>query len=477
MSWKWAIGTLAVSAMTMLRGGVPEFATNALLAHFAFEKDNLNLVEPSVPVRVMGQVGRVIRADGTGGAFDGNTSLSQTLGGSVPAAFSGSFTVSTWIRTRKAPAVNSWWSIVNQGLTNNPAGLSGFALFLQPGNNAGWEGKVTFEVSNASSQWPVVLSAKRLDDGLWHHLVGVYDAPGRSVLLYVDGVIQGTATAGFSAITNRSPLSIGGSGVECANCRFQGDIDEVRVHNRAMSGAEARNLHAYDRFPMGPRVALGTAQVVNGFLVGIRVVDSGFGYTNPPSVAVTGGSGGGAVARARIGEGRVTGVEIQDAGAGYLSPPGILFSSPPFPPRRASAIADVAGGGVADINVTDGGMGYPSPPTVYLVGGGGTGATAVASLIGGSVTSIALTNPGTGYTSPPVVKIGSPPFTPSLGIEVRSVQLNLNVVLGVRYQVQTSENLVEWVSIGTPFVAMDELVSQVFDVGTVGRYFRILQVP
>ncbi|OWK40279.1 proprotein convertase P-domain-containing protein [Fimbriiglobus ruber] len=79
-------------------------------------------------------------------------------------------------------------------------------------------------------------------------------------------------------------------------------------------------------------------------------------------------------------------------------------TTPPATP--AAATATLAGTGVGAINLTTGGSGYEVVPTVYITGGGGTGATAVASVSpAGVVTGITVTNPGTGYTVAPTVVI------------------------------------------------------------------------
>jgi len=149
---------------------------------------------------------------------------------------------------------------------------------------------------------------------------------------------------------------------------------------------------------------------------------------------------------------------------------------PPLP-RRAIASADVVNGFVVGVKVSDFGAGYDAPPVVLLVGGGGTGATAIATVSKGVITGIKIVNPGSGYTSTPTVRIASPPFTPKLSIDVARVRVNLEVVLGRKYQIESSADLQVWYKAGTPFVAQDEVLQQEFDVDAVGRYFRVSQVP
>ena len=176
-------------------------------------------------------------------------------------------------------------------------------------------------------------------------------------------------------------------------------------------------------------------------------------------------------------DGVVTRIVVTNPGIGYTNPPMISIAPPPFPPRKAVASASVVNGFVVGVSVVDGGARYDSAPTVLLVGGGGVGATAVATVVNGVVTGINVSNPGSGYTTTPSVRIASPPFEPSLSVRVRTVTVQLKVVLGRRYQLESSTDMSTWNPTGNPFVAQEELLTQDFDVGETDRFFRINQVP
>lgn len=90
-----------------------------------------------------------------------------------------------------------------------------------------------------------------------------------------------------------------------------------------------------------PSKAKATAQLVNGFIVGATVTDSGCGYTNPPVVIVQGGGGSGAIARATVTDGQVTRVQIVDAGCCYTNAPRIVISSPPSLPTVEIVVSKV----------------------------------------------------------------------------------------------------------------------------------------
>jgi hypothetical protein len=298
--------------------------------------------------------------------------------------------------------------------------------------------------------------------------------------LFVDGVLEGTLLA--SSVGWNQPLSLwlGSIGPVFPGALHPGEVfagllDDSRIYSRALSPGELAQL--YSSFGSSTFVAKGTVQVVNGFVVGATVADGGSGYTNAPVVTISGGGGTGATARATVVNGIVTAITIQNPGSGYSSVPTLTIAPPPFPPRKATAVAQIVNGFVVGSNVTDGGFGYQAPPAVVLIGGGGSGAKAVATVVNGVVTAVSMTNPGNGYTSAPIVRIASPPFSPSLSVEVSQVKVTLKVVLGRKYQIESTSDMANWSPTGPSFVAEDEELIQEFPVDTVGRFFRINQVP
>jgi hypothetical protein len=78
-----------------------------------------------------------------------------------------------------------------------------------------------------------------------------------------------------------------------------------------------------------PLQAHATAQLVNGFVVGVTVTSGGSGYITTPAVTIVGGGGTNATAAAHVSAGRVTSITITSPGSGYMSPPTIQIASPP----------------------------------------------------------------------------------------------------------------------------------------------------
>ncbi len=80
--------------------------------------------------------------------------------------------------------------------------------------------------------------------GKWHHLVGVCDEPHGTVSLYVDGVLNASATgigSNSGILSSTNPVNIGarqsGTG-PTRDDQFVGTIDEVAIYNVALTAAQ-----------------------------------------------------------------------------------------------------------------------------------------------------------------------------------------------------------------------------------------------
>ncbi len=97
-------------------------------------------------------------------------------------------------------------------------------------------------------------SATQGPDGQWHHVVGVYDADGSNVVLYVDGIqnaITPNIPGGLGVLETAAPVSIGSrkSGATSTyNNQFNGIIDEVAIYNHAL-GSNQVLTHYYAANP------------------------------------------------------------------------------------------------------------------------------------------------------------------------------------------------------------------------------------
>jgi len=92
-------------------------------------------------------------------------------------------------------------------------------------------------------------SVTRLDDGQWHHAAGTFNSGTLSI--YVDGALETTAFGGptfGTGLVRYGFLGIGSesqdmfNGMTNATGYFDGEVDDVRIYNRALSPAEIAYL-------------------------------------------------------------------------------------------------------------------------------------------------------------------------------------------------------------------------------------------
>jgi len=84
-----------------------------------------------------------------------------------------------------------------------------------------------------------VTGAVKINDGLWHHVVGVYD--GSDLYLYIDGVEDGTPPNASGTITNFDDVYIG-SEDDNPSESWEGLIDDVRVYDYALDARQVKIL-------------------------------------------------------------------------------------------------------------------------------------------------------------------------------------------------------------------------------------------
>jgi beta-glucanase (GH16 family)/regulation of enolase protein 1 (concanavalin A-like superfamily) len=169
------------------------------------------------------------------------------------------FTLSYWFR---AETLGN-----NTGLVAKRVGLNdnnSYGFFL------GLDGKLSVDVNSSNNRFT---SSTTFNSGTWYHIALVFDgslAEAQRSKLYVNGVLDTTAAETSTSVPNHaSSLHIGvlapGGNV------FNGRIDEVRFHRRALSATEVAALEsATDTFAPtvsagpAPAAIVGTAATLTG---------------------------------------------------------------------------------------------------------------------------------------------------------------------------------------------------------------------
>ena len=137
--------------------------------------------------------------------------------------------IEAWIEPTGFPSFSGAQTsvIVSKGTTDQAEGHYDLLVY----NN-----RVYFRIYQGGSFKQATGSAV-ISAGNWYHLVGTWD--GTTMLLYVNGVLQGTTGSLASPITaNAGVLQIGRLGLASYEYYFQGMIDSTRIYSRALSANE-----------------------------------------------------------------------------------------------------------------------------------------------------------------------------------------------------------------------------------------------
>jgi hypothetical protein len=174
----------------------------------------------------------------------------------------GDFSIDAWVKMPQNVAVENHFIFLNY------AGVPYYQLYINSQNKAvaGFRPGVAI-TRNATDPFVEAVGTTNMNDGQWHHLVGVRSGAtatqaGATASIYVDGNLEGSSTNNTVLGVNAGSVDTGGclyarlgavhSGpghctsptASPAEPHFPGVIDEVELFNRALSPSEIQALYA-----------------------------------------------------------------------------------------------------------------------------------------------------------------------------------------------------------------------------------------
>ncbi|MFM8551978.1 MAG: LamG domain-containing protein, partial [Nitrospiraceae bacterium] len=147
----------------------------------------------------------------------------------LSANITGECTISLWMKRTGNPSANE--RLVCVGESNK----SGFNVYVGTNGYAGLdnEGGLTSDL---------VSTGPSITDGVWHHIAATRSGTAPSTFkIYVDGVLKGTDSNVNNTVPALTRLRVGAS--FGPGSYFNGQIDDVRVYNQALSGTEIQALY------------------------------------------------------------------------------------------------------------------------------------------------------------------------------------------------------------------------------------------
>jgi len=167
-------------------------------------------------------------------SFTGNGADRVKTDGIVPVGTS--FSVSAWVRvdTPISPPTFSYRRIVENDY------LSSFFL----GDNS--SGRYEFVVNGTDNGLGSLIGPSLVVASNWVHVAGTYDSASTTAKLYVN---NNAVTSVSVAAPGPTFLNVSiGSSASAADC-WNGDIDEVRIYNRALTAGEIDDLYKNNTAP------------------------------------------------------------------------------------------------------------------------------------------------------------------------------------------------------------------------------------
>lgn len=152
------------------------------------------------------------------------------VGPSAAVTGTGNFTLSAWVKIASGTASGT---VIQQ----REAGSTGYQGEYMLRVNA--SGTVNFFVYGTNSYQFNLNTSTQVKDNQWHLITAVRDgAAGR---IFIDGTLAATATGTLQALQARA-VAIGHD-IRDAGDYFAGSIDDVRIYERALTGADAGALY------------------------------------------------------------------------------------------------------------------------------------------------------------------------------------------------------------------------------------------
>jgi hypothetical protein len=200
-------------------------------------------------------------ASGLVGCWLFNEGGGTTLTDLSEKSFNGIITGPTWAAGKLGPALTCTYVTIPTGFYTTPSSktffmwvktsVGGAAPWLLMYNGTTQElglqlqsgGQVSFMVWLGGAK--TATSTQSVNDGVWHQVVGVYDAVAQTVSVYVDGIRSATTAApGVTAFEDDYLSFCGvGNGHGIGSSSFNGQIDNCMIYNRALNPIEI--LHLY----------------------------------------------------------------------------------------------------------------------------------------------------------------------------------------------------------------------------------------
>ncbi len=165
-------------------------------------------------------------------SFVGASSNLVNIGDTASVDFTGSFTISSWLKTSTSGAIGAFVS-----KWGNSNGAKQYNLSINDDNT------ILFAVMHSGASFSWMLSNATVTDNSWHHVEAINDDTTNKLYIYIDGKLDNsvTRTSANSLQNTTTPLRLGEQG-DGNGAYYTGFLDNVKLYSYTRTTAQI----AYD---------------------------------------------------------------------------------------------------------------------------------------------------------------------------------------------------------------------------------------
>ncbi|QJE96547.1 LamG-like jellyroll fold domain-containing protein [Luteolibacter luteus] len=207
-------------------------------------------------------------------SFDGSGELV-----SMQNVVTGDFTISFWMRTTQEFQVTNAPPSGRAIVTADAPGPSND--FMIAGTQANGINRISFQTGHAGGATPnsIIHGTSAVNTGQWVHVAVTRVQASGEMKLYVNGVLEASGIGSTSTLNANQVLAFGGNPAGAATS-YQGDLDQFRIHGRALSAVEVEEL-SHESSGLAPYAQWLAAHLPGlGYLQGVDLDPDGDGITN-----------------------------------------------------------------------------------------------------------------------------------------------------------------------------------------------------
>lgn len=210
------------------------FASNGdLVAYYKFDEGSGSIVSDIIGNGNSGTIYGAKWVDGKHGkalSFDGDDYVSISHNNKLDLGNIMDYSVAVWIRTIEYDM---------RDIVAKDDGTGVYPLSLRI-----WDGLVGLFVYDGNSAPGVYSTGALVNDGKWHHVVGVRSTKEDKLKIYVDGeLVESVTDTTIGSIANTDSMTVGNGGNNYVQYGFHGEIDDVRIYNKALSDEEVKQIY------------------------------------------------------------------------------------------------------------------------------------------------------------------------------------------------------------------------------------------